>query len=479
MLRRKKKAKVTQMSVSASPAPSTPARLLLRSGWCCWTLSAVLAGVALLATVGGDARWVGALGRAFATGRADVPFVAEPTAGVLSVTRLAQLLAAPLGDRGLLLAQVAGVAVALGLLVVQARRSGAADRATAGVLLLVALGAAGALFVIRLQLVSLPLFAALVLLLRSERRGALWCAVPVLALWSNLHGGALIGLALLVVRVSVPLLRRPRLCGRRVLGALGLLLAGAAALCATPALAATPAYYHQVLTGELARRGQGLWSPLDLHSAPHLLLLGVVALLAPLVLRARPPAWELVALVGVAVATLLTARNGTWLLLLMLGPASQGAGPIADPQVREPVARRWAIAPVGLLAVAVVVATVRGPVPTGAEPALVAAAVSLAAGSAVAATGQAAEQVAAAGGCLWVANPLDAFARDVQARYLDWSDGGPTSLLPPGVGVALVSRGSAADQVLDAAPGWSRAQAGPRSSLHVRAVGTPPLTCPR
>ena len=95
-------------------------------------------------------------------------------------------------------AQVAAVAGTLALLVRDARRSGARERALAIALLLLVPACFGPLVAIRGQLFSLPLFAACALLLRSEARAPsnrIWLLVPLLALWGNLHGAVLTGAA--------------------------------------------------------------------------------------------------------------------------------------------------------------------------------------------------------------------------------------------------------------------------------------------
>src|SRR4051812_7435143 len=77
----------------------------------------VVASVAAGATIGADARWIAALGRAVADNGAiphGVPYASAPSQDWPNVPVLAELivhgLVAWLGDRGLLLAQVAAVA---------------------------------------------------------------------------------------------------------------------------------------------------------------------------------------------------------------------------------------------------------------------------------------------------------------------------------------------------------------------------------
>jgi hypothetical protein len=65
----------------------------------------------------------------------------------------------------------------------------------------------------------------------------------------------------------------------------------------------------------------------------------------------------------------------------------------------------------------------RGPLVGGASDALISRAVVLAAGTPIVADGLLAEQVAAAGGTVWMSNPLDAFPRQDQRLYVNWLQG--------------------------------------------------------
>ena len=99
-----------------------------------------------------------------------------------------------------------------------------------------------AVLVVRAQLYSIALFPLLVLLLRSEaarpsRR--IWLAVPMVALWANLHGGVLVGFCILAAYLVLKRHRR--------IEAACVLAASAAALLATPALLHTVGYYAAVL----------------------------------------------------------------------------------------------------------------------------------------------------------------------------------------------------------------------------------------
>ena len=420
--------------------------------------------VVTLGTVGGDARWVGALGRqVLSSGHLPgaLPYAAAPSTGWVDVPLLAELVLAPVlslgGDLGLLLAQALAVGLALGVLAADARRAGATDRAVAGSLALLTAGAVTTVLVARLQLFTLMLLPVELALLRAQARrpsGRIWLLVPLLALWSNLHGGALLGLAVALIYL---VLER-----RREAAPLGGLCV--AALCLTPALARTPSYYLGVLHNESARQHLGLWSRLSPTSPFDVawVLSATVLLLG--VRRARPRAWELVVLLGLTGLTLQAARNGVWLLVAAVGPAAVGrsgrprrAGPL-------PVTAVLWTAATGLAGLALV----RG-LPAGTTtPAVVRLAVQVAQGSPVAAQDVLSEQVVAAGGRVWMSNPLDAFRPRDQRRYLAWETTGRADLLPLGTSVVLVRPGGPAAAALAAAPDYRRVAGDGAGELFVR-----------
>ena len=218
-----------------------------------------------MATVGADAHWLAALG-GWVVKLGDVPpgvpYAAAPSDGWSNVPILGELffhaLEAGLGDRGLVLALVGATALALGFIAFDMRRDDVADAPSALVLLLVAVGAASSLLIVRGQIFSLALFPVLLYILRSQARApgeGIWLVVPLFALWSNLHGGVLVGVAVAGAYLLFNrLLRTP-------LEALGVLAASLAALFLTPALLDTGAYYHGVLGSEAASGREGLWAP--------------------------------------------------------------------------------------------------------------------------------------------------------------------------------------------------------------------------
>ena len=399
--------------------------------------------VGLFATVGADARWLAALGRYIAQRGAiphGVPFASASTSHWVNSLVLAELvfhgLESGLGDRGLILANLVAVIGGLSLLALDARREGAGPSVIAGTLLLVAIAVFPSLAIARVQMFSIILFPALLWLLRADARqpsARIWWALPLLALWSNLHGAALAGVGVLWAYL---LLSR----GRRQPVSSALLAAAAlVALCVTPAGLSTVTYYHGLLTNVAAQRGVGQWAPLG--QSPFDWATVVIALILGIRLRRRlPEVWEAAVIVGLAVLTIKAARDGVWLMFFLVAPATRG---------RDSSGRWNALAPVlvvlGVLLLAFDVA--RAPHPSGASSAMVKRAVQLAGGTPILADGLPSEQIAWAGGRIWAGNPLDAFSRRVQSEYVDFltgSRGGRVALNAAGVRYVLVTRGSSA-----------------------------------
>jgi hypothetical protein len=416
-----------------------------------------------------DGPWLAELGRSIADRGgipSGVPYATAPSAGWHNVPALGELifaLLATLGSRGVQIAQVAAVGGALALLARDARRSGAQERAVAVALLLLLPACFGPIVAIRAELFSLPLFAACVLLLRTESRAPsnrIWLLVPLLALWGNLHGAVLTGAA---VAGAYLIFERAR---RRPGESIAVMGAGVLALCANPALWHTPSYVLGVLHNEAARQAIGLWAPLSVHS-----WLDVVFGLAALVLlagalRARPRAWELVAMAGLALLTLHAARGGVWLALYAAPLAATGFGGQARSERIPRLARPVALA----LLAAVVLGLVHGPLPSGATAPLVTRTLSLAHGTPVLAEDLLAEQVADAGGRVWVANPIDAFRDSDQRVYVEWLRGVPAgdAALAHAPRAVLVRRDSKAERRLRGDTSFRRVAADPRAVLYAR-----------
>src|SRR5437868_5968291 len=174
--------------------------------------------------------------------------------------------------------------------------------------LVVLAGSIPAVVVVGAPVYSLPLFSALLVLLETERYA--WLAVPLVAVWGNLHGGVLTGLGVLA---CYAIFRRR--------SALPVLVASVLALFLNPELWHTARYYEGVFRSAPAREGQGLWAPLE--ATPFDLVLVAAALLLVALAIRRVQRWEAVAILLLAAGTVHVARTGTFLLFVAAYPAAR------------------------------------------------------------------------------------------------------------------------------------------------------------
>ena len=157
-------------------------------------------------------------------------------------------------------------------------------------------------------------------------------------------------------------------------------------------------------------------------------------------LRARPALCEFATLAGLAGLTVHATRGSVWLAFFVATPAAVGLG-------RGTVSRaRLALPALVVMAGLAVLGVVRGPHGAGAGHTLLARALAAAAGTPILAEAELGEQVALAGGRVWISNPIDAFRRRDQRVYLDWLQGKPTgdTALLHAPRAVLVRPGSAA-----------------------------------
>lgn len=427
---------------------------------------------ALLGSVGADARWLAALGRVIASHGsipAGIPYAAARSHDWVNVPVLGELTFHALqslgGDRALVVAQVIAVALSFTFLARSMQAVGAPDASRAIVLTSVFFAAAPVFVIVRAQLFSLVLFSALLLFLRSEtmrptRR--IWLLVPLVALWANLHGAVLAGVA---VAAAYLLIERSR---RQPLLAGGVLLGCVVALFVTPALWHSSAYYLGVLRSEAAVRGEGMWAPLSLHAPFDVLFVMLAVPLLVCAWRSRLRLWELVCIVAYAAMTLHAVRNAVWLLFLIAAPAASG---LARERLQGFAVSRRTLALCAWVPVFLLVAgLVQQPRQGGAGERVRREAATLAAGQPILADGIDAEQLALDGQRVWIANPLDAFSRRDQRLYLDWLDAHPAgdALLRGSTSVVLVSRGSPPQQRLAHDPAFTPVVSDEKAVLYVR-----------
>ena len=451
----------------ASLEPSSPAQVRLTVLVGCF----VVAICALLATVGAAAEWLAALGRDIARSWSipnGVPFAAASSAGWHNVPVLSELvfhaLQAVLGSHGLVIAQVIAVAACISFVVADMRREGVPDGPAALVLMLTAFAAAPALLVVRSQLFSLALFPLLVLLLREEARRPsrrIWLLVPLVALWSNLHGGVLLGVAVTASYLVFARLRTEPLV------AVGVLVGVMLALLATPALARTADYYTGVMGSQAAAHGEGMWQPMSLRAPFDLVFLAVTIPLLTLALRSKPALWEVVVIAGLAAAAVRASRNEVWLALFIALPAARALAGSRSWHLTPP--RRAASAVTALLVLVAVLGLARTPASAGAGPHVLRAAGRAAGGTPILADGVDAEQLALAGDRILIGNPIDAFSSHEQRLYLDWLAGRPAGDAELArVRVVVVTAGSATARRLARRRGFTERAHDERAVLYVR-----------
>ncbi len=230
------------------------------------------------------------------------------------------------------LTHVALVTLALGLAVVGARLRGASPRAVAwlaiGVMYLLALTAGH----VRTQSFAYPLFSlALILLLADVRRPSkrVLLVLPVLALWSNVHGSVVLG-ATLVALYGVLLLARPD-CPNALRARGALLLVGSGlALIATPWAFDTLSYYRATLFNAAFKTVVSEWRAptLSMTLAPFFLLAGLGLWLLGRCHR-RFVAFDALALLLLTALAFAAQRNIVWLAL--------GAIPLLAPALDDVV----------------------------------------------------------------------------------------------------------------------------------------------
>jgi hypothetical protein len=439
-----------------------------RLAWTVVTIALLTAAVGHLALVGADARWLAALGHLVVRDHAiptGIPFAAAPTSHWPNTLVLAELifylLERLMGDPGLLLAQTLAVSGALTVLAWDARVSGAGTSRTCQALLLVTLGSLPSFTLARVQLFSLVLFPLLIALLRADKRDPsrrIWLTLPLLTLWSNLHGTALAGLAMLYLYLIFSLVRvKPVTAG--VLAILSLV-----AMCVTPAGLRTVDYYYGLTTNLAAERGTGLWAPLGTGLLDLFLIFAAIWLAVRAWRGSRPPLWELAAVLILGVLTVKAARNGVWLLFLLAAPAARSGGGRRDWAGLIPLAAAAAIA----LLVADVIHWAETNTGTAR---VVSRVVQLARGSPILTEPVLAEQVALAGARIWAGDPIDAFSRPAQAAYLDFlagSPGGRAVLDRPQVRVVAVIAGDGAAHLVADDSDFREAEVIGNTEIYVR-----------
>lgn len=429
--------------------------------------------LALLTVIGADLMWLVALGddvRRTGALPHEVPFAAAPSEGwepVLAAAEVTLSLIHELGLAGLLMWHFLAVVGTLVIIAVDGRRGGGTDLSVALVLSVLVLGGVATFAVVRLQTFSLIPFVLTLFLAREQHRNpgrAMWCAPLLVAVWGNLHGSVLLGVCVIGAYLLFSRL------ARRPIETIALGLATLGALFLNPATWRTPHYYLGVLENEAAARGEGLWAAPSWGNPFDVVMILAAVILGGLALRRRLPLWEYVAVAGLSIATIIAARNGIWLLLLLAPPAAVGIR--RQVAVPVPIGRVTARAGAAVLAGLIVCAGVLGfraqsMADTDAE---LARDVRQAAPDAVIlAPEPVVESLVTEGVRVWLSNPLDAFSQTHQRAYLDFMAGrSGMSLAVEGSDAVLVREGSAPDDVMARTSGFEARPLGSSWLLYVR-----------
>jgi hypothetical protein len=158
------------------------------------------------------------------------------------------------------------------------------------------------------------LFVVLMGLLAADSRAPsrrVLLVLPILALWANLHGTAVLGAVLVVLRALTRLRAAP---GRRVESLA--LLASPALLVASPYGLSSIGYYHRMLTSPLLGKFLNEWRPSTPSSTTALFYVLAFAATALVARHVRALArFELFALVSLAASALLAVRSIVWFAL--------------------------------------------------------------------------------------------------------------------------------------------------------------------
>jgi hypothetical protein len=172
--------------------------------------------------------------------------------------------------------------------------------------------------VMRPQSFAFPLFTAVLWLVLADGRQPsrrVFATLPLLVLWTNLHGSVVLGAMLVCLDGLVGMVRERRPSGR----GLALLLAPWACVFASPYALHLPAYYEKILVGGDFKQFVTEWAPTTLSAqtaAVYLIVLGGFWLLG----RAgrSVPLLDQLAFVLTSVLAFEAVRNTAWIGLVAL-----------------------------------------------------------------------------------------------------------------------------------------------------------------
>jgi hypothetical protein len=345
------------MASAGSVAPARRDRTIVSAPWLLLAGALGVLGALLIALLPNDVRgdtWIALMaGRAVA--QHGIPHRETLTTVAYGQPWLDQQWLAQLGlyelERlgGLALIGFVDIALVLGALVgaiSAALRLGARLRSVAWILPLAVWGLLTGLEV-RTQAFAYPLMVTLVYLLAGDARRPsprVWWCLPLLVLWGNLHGSALMAAGLVTLRgVTVAWERRRELARTsRAWGKpLGLALGAPACLIANPYGLSAASYYRATVFNPAFHKLIAEWEPATREVAMLIavLLLSAVAIWGVARHRDQTTPWEICALSVLAIGGFVAVRNVPWFALaaLVLLPVW------IDPSAPAPAWRtRWA-----------------------------------------------------------------------------------------------------------------------------------------
>ncbi len=241
------------------------------------------------------------------------------------------------GAEGVLLAHGLIITTAYAMLAEYARRHYGVRPAVLATLLGAAVSMAN--WNVRPQTFSFPLFALMLLCLEAYRRGKrrwVWATVPLVALWANVHGAVIFGLALMAAYVAAAFWSAPR---ARAAWHAGLALAAAVAtLALTPAgLPGMVRYFLGFFASRVTLQANVEFLPLTLRDPDGAVFVATVLLLVVLVVREHttPALPHTLALLGLGLGTLWSHRVISWYGMALVPPLAEALARV--PALRRPV----------------------------------------------------------------------------------------------------------------------------------------------
>ena len=221
--------------------------------------------------------------------------------------------------------------------------------------------------VVRTQAYAYPLFVATVYLLSSDSRSPsnrVYWTLPLLVLWSNVHGSAMLGAGMVSLRGLTILYERVRHDARDGHGPLAgaaLTIAGPLCLLVTPYGLGAITYYGDTLFNPDFTRLVAEWRPITDVPPAAVSFFAVIGLAVWSLGRhpGRLTLWERILLIVLMVGGILAVRNVVWaqLALLMLPVVSLRAG--AEAGVRPRLNQALALVVAATIAVIAVVTLAR------------------------------------------------------------------------------------------------------------------------